>query len=95
MRRSAEPLGREAWNSRPWWSDIWPGASTASTAWDSSTSTAFSWPRDKRLDASKVSRWGTISCLCEPGRKRMAPLSTVAGDSASQAVTSWAESRPQ
>ena len=68
---------REPWKILTWCSDIWPGCSTRSTAWSSSTSTAISWPRESMFCAPKVSWCGTTSRWCVPGTTRMQPLSGV------------------
>ena len=94
MRGSVERLGSEPWKISTWCSENSPGCSVTSTAWDSSTWTASSCPRDSRL-----SGWNLSSCAtcfaCVPGITRMLPDSGVLGDNATQAVTTSGDDRPQ
>ena len=89
-----ERLGGDPWNMRTWCSDISPGCSTTSTARDSSTSTAISWPRESRLWRAKVSRCATCPAWV-PGIMRMAPLSTELSEKATHAVTTSGSLNPQ
>src|SRR3978361_2394823 len=60
----------------------------------SSTSTAISCPRVRRLFSSKVSSCWTC-CLCVPAINFMQPETLFAGDIAIHAVATSEESRPQ
>ncbi|MNC92265.1 hypothetical protein D3C83_86590 [compost metagenome] len=95
MRRSRERLAADPWTSLMWCSDISPGSSITSTAFDSSTSTAISCPRVSRLFSWKVSTWAAIAPACVPGMTFMHPLSTLLPESATHAVTTSCGSRPQ
>src|SRR6185312_1242671 len=95
MRRSGEVLGGEPWTRRTWCRDISPGSRVRVTALLSSTSTATSWPRVRRLCLAKVSRCGTWSSVCEPRMTRIAPFPSLAAVKATQAVTTSGRLRPQ
>ncbi len=95
MRRSPEGLGGEPCTRRTWCSDISPGRSSITLACAGSTSTATSWPRVSRLFFEKVSRCGIWSAVWVPGRYAIAPLPTLLGVSATQAVTTSGRLRPQ
>ncbi len=95
IRRSSLRFGAEAWAARTWCSEISPGCSGIATASSSFTSTAISWPRVSRFSLARVSRCSIWFQCWLPGITFMHPLSSVAGDSASQAVTTSGLSRPQ
>src|ERR1700679_2472133 len=64
------------------------------TAFDSSTSSAISCPRDSALSSAYVSRCG--SCIfCVPGMTCIHPFSKVLGESAIQAVVTLGGFNPQ
>ena len=92
--RPAERFGSDPWQIKTWCKDISPGASSTFTASCSFTSTATSCPRESRLASAKVSVCATCWC-CVPGTTRIQPFSTVDGVSATQAVTTSGEDKPQ
>src|SRR6184192_1396499 len=95
MRRSNDGFGAEPCTSRTWCNDISPGRKFSGTDCDSSTSTAISWPRVKRLWRWNVSRCGIWSSLWLAGMTAIAPFAALLRVSATQAVATSGEERPQ
>src|SRR6266513_2430078 len=95
MRRSNDGFGAEPCTRRTWCNDISPGRKFSGTDCDSSTSTAISWPRVKRLWRWNVSRCGIWSSLWLPGMTAMAPFAALLGVSATHAVATSGEKRKE